>query len=139
MNRLTKIKNHYGDYTINEEAFSLGEDEYQCCINALGYYEDIEEELGVDLITLFKALKNGIWSKGGFYEDQIADKPTFIANPEIKLCSYYSESDENYNIIVNEEKVWCIYTYDYEVMVRQTRLKDYGKTWALTKKELKDE
>ena len=29
----------------------------------LGQLEDIEEELGIDLITLIKALKNGIWLK----------------------------------------------------------------------------
>ena len=27
----------------------------------IGELEDIEEELGIDLITLFKALKKGIW------------------------------------------------------------------------------
>lgn len=35
-------------------------------INKLGALEDIEEEFGVDLITLFKALKDGIYTTEGF-------------------------------------------------------------------------
>ena len=30
------------------------------CIHKLGKLEDIEEKIGIDFITLFKALKNGI-------------------------------------------------------------------------------
>lgn len=101
-----------------------------------GEYKAIEEELEVNLITLFKALKNGIWTKGGFYSDTLEEKPVFIGRPEIGICSYYDEVDENYNILLHDENVMCIYTYDYDFMVRQTRLKDYGKTWALTKEEL---
>lgn len=99
-------------------------------------YKDIEEELGIDLITLFKAMKNGIWSKGSFYDDKISDTPTFIARPEISLCSFYEEVNDDCETIKMEENVWCIYTYDFELQIRQTMLKDYGKTWALTKEEL---
>lgn len=99
-------------------------------------YRNIEKELGIDLMTFFKALKNGIWSKGGYYTDQLQEEPVFIKRPKASLCSYYDEVDENYITILSEKDVWCIYTYDYEIMVRQTRLKDYGKTWALTKEEL---
>lgn len=35
------------------------------CLDKLGRLEDIEEELGFDLITLFKALQNGIYGKVG--------------------------------------------------------------------------
>lgn len=99
-------------------------------------YKDIEEELGIDLITLFKAMKNGIWSKGSFYDDKISDTPTFIARPEISLCGYYEEVNDDCETIKREENVWCIYTYDFELQIRQTMLKDYGKTRALDKKEL---
>jgi hypothetical protein len=34
-------------------------------MDKFGELEDIEEELGIDLITLFKALKNGIYGKVG--------------------------------------------------------------------------
>lgn len=98
--------------------------------------EDVEDELGIDLKVLFKALKNGIWSKGGYYSDVLEKEPHFVERPEIGLCSYYDEVDENYNTILSDRDVMCIYTYDYEIMVRQTRLKDYGKTWALTREDL---
>lgn len=110
--------------------------EWQKDYDELRKYKEIEQELGVDLVTLFKALKNGIWTKGGFYSDTLEEKPVFIGRPEIGVCSYYDEVDENYNILLHDENVMCIYTYDYDFMVRQTRLKDYGKTWALTKEEL---
>ena len=73
--------------------------------------EDIEEELGIDLITLFKALKNGIYKKG---EHNICfdTKLRFMKN-EFYLAQPF---DENYQYIV--------------------KTKDYGKTWALTKEEL---
>lgn len=139
MKRLTKIKNHYGDYTINEDAFSLGEDEYQGCINALGWYEDIEDKLGIDLLTLFKALENG------FY---------YIKNNEIHFCRWCIRV--NYSLIevspcyaVKETTLQSCYYGDVSEL-KQTKdahywdwdtslyveLKDYGKTWALTKEEL---
>ena len=100
------------------------------------WYKSMTEELGIDLVTLFKALKNGIWTKGGYYTDILEKTPTFVNRPEIGICSFYDEIDENYNTLVHDENVACIYTYHYECRIRQTRLKDYGKTWALTKEEL---
>lgn len=70
----------------------------------LGKLEDIEEELGIDLITLFKALKNGIYGRVG-------DEIEHILAPHFSFC--YQK----------------IYIY---------KLTDYGKTWALTKKELEE-
>jgi len=119
--------------------YIYGDDDINSIIYKLGQLEDIEDELGIDLLTLFKALKEGIWTKGGFYSDILEEEPVFVARPEIGICSYYDELDENYNTLVHEEDVVCIYTYDYEIMIRQTRLKDYGKTWALTKEELENE
>ena len=68
-------------------------------------YEDIEEELGIDLITLYKVLDQGIYYKN----------------------MYYTGNDKLY--ITNGE----IYNYARDKWVY---LKDYGKTWALTKEEL---
>lgn len=99
-------------------------------------YKDIEEELGIDLITLFKALKNGAWIKGTSYNGQIMNEPIFIERPEISLVNKYLKIDENFNTINREENVWCIYIYYYQLRTRIARLKDYGKTWALTKEEL---
>ena len=52
MSRLTEKHN---DYYISKATCT-----YDLKLK-LGQYEDLEEELGIDLLTLFKALKDGIW------------------------------------------------------------------------------
>ena len=47
------------DYLGNKNEMEISE----LLLNKLGQLEDIEEELGIDLITLFKALKNGVYHK----------------------------------------------------------------------------
>ncbi len=75
----------------------------------LGQLEDIEEELGIDLITLFKALKSGVYYK---YKDMGVEKISKLRP-----------------ITIHKNTIVCDYhTYKY--------FKDYGKTWALTKEEL---
>ena len=74
----------------------------------LGHLEDLEEELGIDLITLFKALRCGIW---------IYDNGSPFFTSRIKL-SWHLDS------------IYCD-TSDTNVLLRE-----YGKTWALTKEEL---
>ena len=78
-------------------------------------YENIEEELGIDLITLFKALKNGI------YHNQycgISSEPwRFELDLQNKrFCYHIRDMNASWDLICN--------------------FKDYGKTWALTKGEL---
>lgn len=81
----------------------------ECSIyNKLADLEDIEEELGIDLITLFKAFKNGIWMKFG---DQIV----FHKAPDKTL----GENIAYFRRLFEKEYV-----------------QNYGKTWALTKEEL---
>ena len=74
-------------------------------------YKDIEEELGIDLITLFKALKQGVY----FNEDK-------------KLHAVFldvgSLGDFRLSYQVIDDLFFAVY------------VKDYGKTWALTKEEL---
>lgn len=77
-------------------------------INKLGKLEDIEDELGIDLITLFNALKNGIWLK---------NKDKSIEHKFVVLRCYTDKFYLIYNEGCND--------FSY-----------YGKTWALTKKEL---
>lgn len=86
----------------------------QECIYKLGQLEDIEDELGIDLITLIKALKNGAWTK---------------FNNEISKC------DEC------EYEMLDIYIYFYWNNGKHLvfLLSDYGKTWALTREELKND
>ena len=84
-------------------------------LHKLGQLEDIEEEIGIELITLFKALKNGIYWKddnGKFYYFNLKG----------------SVLDFNEKMIV-DNPIDDVYG---EIFL----LKEYGKTWALTKEEL---
>ena len=90
-------------------------------IEKLSKLEDIEEELGIPLEVLFKALKDGIYCVRK--EDE---RPYIYFYEKLKLVPY----DNNYLLSVYDE--------DYEEnFVRN--LKDYGKTWALTREELEDD
>ena len=75
--------------------------------------EDIEEELGIDLITLFKALKNGFWYKK---ENDIF----YISKNDYLLTS------------------GAIHYVGKGLIFAGLFLSniDYGKTWALTREEL---
>lgn len=111
MNRLTqKIKDTYLTETDNacldycEQARTyIGGN----VLNKLGQLEDIEEELGINLITLFKAL-NQFYAK---------DLDCYCPRPTILFKS-----------VKNEWFIKWINNY--------YKLKDYGKTWALTREEL---
>lgn len=82
------------------------------CYNKLGRLEDIEEELGCDLITLFKAL-NSCWFR--------------------KFTT---------NIVLGDIRPKLVFQGGWYLQPNLTELpmiyalKDYGKTWALTKEEL---
>ena len=84
--------------------------------NKLYELEDIEEQIGVELLILFKALENGAYCKRG-------KKTVFF---------YRLEASDlvNYSFKVFNTKKWEWETYNF---------KDYGKTWALTKEELTNE
>jgi hypothetical protein len=88
------------------------------CSDKLGQLEDIEEELGIDLITLFKALKFGVY---------------YFTNAG-QLTRDYVWLMDNYMGVRTNGKL----SYSFMTMFeKQTLLfNDYGKTWALTKKEL---
>ena len=67
--------------------------------------EDIEEELGISLVTLIKALKEGFVDSLGEYH-------------------HFS------NLYFSDEEIFDGYEK------ASFNLKDYGKTWVLTKEEL---
>ena len=73
--------------------------------------EDIEDELGIDLLTLFKALKNGIYVK---------TKNGISKHYTIHLMKW------------QQTNTYCLFYRPYS----HIWFKDYGKTWALTKEEL---
>lgn len=98
-------------YKLKDEELSTELDS----LHKLGQLEDIEEEIGIDLIILFKALKNGIYWKddnGKFYYFDLKG----------------SVLDFNEKMIV-DNPIDDVYGETF-------LLKEYGKTWALTKEEL---
>ena len=111
--RLT-VKNGIGLLVESESEYSLQNNIcHNDCIQKLGQLEDIEDELGIDLITLFQALNNGIWiKKRGERKD---------------ILFFY----EDVNLYKDYLYVCPIDIYDERVSIHQ-----YGKTWALTKEEL---
>lgn len=117
MNRLTmKFDNDEMHYDMGDQYETTLDDGIQYVIdvnNKLGALEDIEDELGCPLETVFKALKNGFYDGCG----------KFIECPELSGTS---------------KEGWIIGNAlsDYQFF----RLRDYGKKgpdgWVLTKEEL---
>ena len=97
-----KLSKHYR-YNLIEEA-----------VDKLGQLEDIEEELGIDLITLFKAL-NSCWFKYNF--EIIGD-----IRPSLRF--------------INGE--WCLIS-NIERIAFPYPLRLYGKIWSLDRSELENE
>ena len=134
MNRFTKKSNSILkeiEYQLIDEKENLSANEGIKKIqvlgtNKLGKLEDIEEELGIDLITLFKALKDGIWTnQEQWYGDEKQGKIRFF---QVRL-------------LLEENAIGCIYNsmWKGEEVIRTLYFKDYGKTWALTKEELEND
>lgn len=107
--------------TVSNKLFPSGEqmlkgysDKYvQAMANKLSNLEDIEDELGIELITLYKALKKGIYIKN-------QSQTTY---PLALLRTHYSNNTARYYVFDNGKE-------------KEIKLNKYGKTWALTKEEL---
>ena len=106
--------------TETSPMYELGEwDDNEEALDKLGQLEDIEEELGIDFITLFKALKNGF-----YHIDK--NKHIYTTKPTKGnggAMNFYACLE----CIIAEDTYGDQYIYS---------LKDYGKVWALTKEEL---
>ena len=128
MERLTKDNDTQydliGNYNSNIEEFTNNHKLRNSVLNKLGQLEDIEEELGIDLITLFKALKQGyIYVK---LEDGIIKRDVDMLDfKEGVRCVLFDKSCQVDN------NMQCYQMLNY--------IQDYGKSWALTKKELEEE
>lgn len=114
MNRLAKkdLINTI-NHTMCSGSRLVGKKMFAQIITELCEYKTIEEELSIDLITLFKALC-GIWVKstnGNVY---------YVGSPY--LC--FSENEKR--------------ELEFQFRVGDTwyKIKGYGKNWALTKEEL---
>ena len=128
MNRLTKkIHNQYKDYWYREDLERVCDKE-QIVLTKLGQYEDLEEKLGIDLDILFKALYNGIYVKQLGIGNTNYMK-TIIT--KVKASCLKLDHKTHTELVFDQKRSGgCWDTYYF---------KDYGKTWALTKEELKDE
>ena len=94
----------------------VGKKMFAQIIKELCEYKTIEEELGIDLITLFKAITKGFYVKSNDF---------MKAHYHFSPCLFKTNNDyERANEYIIE------YGKDFVF------LKDYGKTWALTKEEL---
>ena len=87
----------------------------------------IEKEFGIELETYYKILKKGIWVK----EDIFRPRP-FRQEFQYHVIPLY----------IDGEWWFCFQPYDNVTgkkypLSRKVRTKDYGITYALTKKELK--
>ena len=108
MNRLTK-KNNIGYFPAYERETK---ENYYDLVHKLGVLEDLEEELGIDFIALSKILKQ----RFVYDKDQV----------KIELLGLHIKSDELYLYGFVEDTMHAVYL----------RLKDYGKTWTITKEKL---
>jgi len=104
------------DNSTKEEITLIGES-----INKIGELEDIEEELGIDLITFIKALKNGV---------------CYFTNGK-QLASDYVYLIDNYMSVGTREQLSYSFITAFEKQILS--FNDYGKTWALTEEELEDD
>ena len=118
MNRLTKdLHNQYNDYWYRKDLEQVCDKE-QIVLTKLGMLEDIEEELGIDFITMFRALKYGI----------------YCFTSQKRLTHNYVRLVSNDIGVGVRDKV----SYSFMAIFGEQILlfEDYGKTWALTSEEL---
>ena len=115
-----KYKNLF-ELSSNREIEDYVNTDLTIAIDKLGQYEDIEEELGIDLTILFSALKNGIWC---YYDHE-------------QLIHDYVWLINNYvGVGVNAKLSFAFKTFnDNQILL----FENYGKTWALTKGELEND
>ena len=118
MNRLTnKDCWKYEDFVFsyrNRETMQSGTD-FAMYVK-LKSLEDLEEEIGVDFITLVKILKNDVYINDGGIVDEIGN----IYNAQVKSIEHWPVR----GFSVGNDEMKTFYAF-----------KDRGKTWALDKEE----
>ena len=119
MSRLTnKDCWKYEDFVFNyrnREAMQSGTDFARYV--KLKSLEDLEEEIGVDFITLVKILKDGVYINDGGIVGEIGH----IYKEQVKSIEHWP--------------VWGFTAGDGDETKTLCAFKDHGKTWALSKEE----
>lgn len=113
MNRLTKDLNTPHNDTTYADVVKDAIDRESIVLTKLKEYEDIEERFEIEILTLVKACDDGIYFKSlkgdiKFFDDVIVD----FAH-DLLICNVF-DFDNHFEISIQ----------------------DYGKAWALTRKEL---
>ena len=130
MNRLTeKFDNEILHYDMKNECGVNNLFEYIVnATNKLGKLEDIEEELGLPL-TVYVYLTQKYFKEQRIYIENIYDD-----EKEKELTKQVNGRKQRYIIDIDFVKK-IVFIQGSEKWAR-AKFKDYGKTWALTKKEL---
>ena len=106
--------------------------ECQQDLDQLEKHRKIEEEIGIDFITLFKAMKDGFYIK---YNDKIVH---IFPDKHITINFWYKAI----NVFIPPKFfIDCKKGADYlsKTIDEEYWFKDYGETWALTREELEDD
>ena len=136
---------HIKDLVINEYPEDFYKKDFEIIeteLKKLEELKDIEEELGIDLITLFKALEKGFYFKKTENEDdeETSEHEILFASPsKYTVVNFWYNTIEIHIapkfVIDCNKKIECeIPSIEDEVWIE-----DYGKTWALTKEELEND
>lgn len=124
MERLTKKHDGSGSYTQFGDKYIPNHNiRHKQCVEKLGKLEDIEQELGVPLEALFKAMEGCFYKVG----DEITDG----------RMDYFYKSVGGEWMAKFIPNGWILGTLDRSQI--RHYLKDYGKTWWLEKPEVKNE
>ena len=133
MNRLTnKYINWYNDFVFSLRNRLITTEEINDSIyNRLKLLEDLEEEIGMSLLLLFRILKYGrIIHK---YKLFCADKQTILESCIINGLFY--ESGQYGLEVYNEEDDIDEEYNDFKYVY----IKEYGITWAIKEEELEND
>lgn len=119
MNKLTKDLNTPHDDTTYANVVIDAVDRENIVLTKLKHYEDIEEEIGIDLEILYKALKSeSIWIQKHIGAGKFRIVEVNIRGLNInKYTNEITIRDENNSLHI---------------------LNGYGKMWALTREELEE-
>ena len=131
MNRLTsKHINWYDDFVFSMRNRLITTKEINDSIyNRLKLLEDLEEEIGMSLLTLFKILK---WGQIIYKSRSLYHNNKIILEPRKIHGLYY---DGAYYILKLHNLLFEDDNDNYDVVY----VKDYGITWAIKKEELEND
>lgn len=132
-------KNNIDDQEVEDMLVGIIEEE----LKEHRLLKNIEEELEIDLLILFKAYSFGFYSKENneiTYKRHgviivgkylVETKPVYAVKETTLNSSYYGD-------VESMKKVDDAHYWDWKTC-KHWKIKDYGKTWALTREELEDD